>query len=106
VSKVPLARHLVARRLWRPLARLHRWLTLPLLRVPFVWVGVVRVHTWLARRAAGQRPVQLFRQSSLAYDLAAIGAAMLAPLVRWERGCREKMDKETDSRLRQRHELN
>lgn len=106
MKEIRLATHLAARRLWLPLARLHRWLTLPLLRVPFVWIAVVRVRTWLLRHACRARPVQLFRHSSWAYDLAAIGAAMLAPLVRWHQRCRERMDKETDSRLRQRHELN
>ena len=100
MKEIPLSTHLVARRFWRPLARLHRWLMLPLLHVPLVWAVVLHAHTWLARRAARQRPVQLYRPSSFAYDLAAIGLALLAPFVRWHQRCQEIVNRETDARLR------
>ena len=100
MNRIPLTKHLFARRFWHPAKRLQFRVMRPLLSVPFVWVWVVRCHTRLARKASQQRPVQLFRPSSLAYDLAAIGATLLAPLVRWETACRERMNQETDPRLR------
>ena len=90
MKEIPLSTHLVARRFWRPLARLHCWLMLPLLHA----------HTWLARRAARQRPVQLYRPSSIAYALAAIALALLDPFVRWHQRCQEIVNRETDAHLR------
>jgi hypothetical protein len=100
MRNIPLTKHLVARRFWHPSKRLWFRVTRPLLRVPFVWCWIVRCHSWLCRKAGRQRPTQLFRPSSLAYDLAAIGATLLAPAVKWERACRETMNQETDPRLR------
>ena len=111
---VPLRKHLLARRFWCPLARTVSFIQSPFLRshdllftkgnlerACFKMLApMIRLHGWTARKSSQQRPVQLFRPSSLAYDLAAIGAALLAPLVRWETACREKMNQETDPRLR------
>jgi len=114
VKNIPLTKHLFARRFWRPLAKTAHLLERPLL-LGYDWLftkrnlenacfklltPLVRLHSWLCRKQGQQRPVQLYRASSLAYDLAAIGAALLAPLARWERACRDRMNQETDPRLR------
>lgn len=114
MKNIPLAKHLIARRFWRPLAR-----TASLIQRPFLesydWLftkrkledacfkgitPLIRLHSWLCCKSGQQRPVQLYRASSLAYDLAAVGAALLAPLARWESACRDRMNQETDPRLR------
>jgi hypothetical protein len=114
VKNIPLAQHLVARRVWRPLARTVFFMQRPLW-LAYDWLftkgnleraclkaftPLIRLHSRLAHKAGHQRGVQLYRPSSLAYDLAAIGAALLAPVVRWEQACRQKMNQETDSRIR------
>lgn len=114
MKDVPLSKHLLARRFWSLLARSVSTIQRPFLQ-SYDWLftkrklenacfkvltPTIRLHSWLARKAGQQRPVQLFRPSSLAYDLAAISAALLAPLVRWESACCEKMNQETDPRLR------
>lgn len=115
MKNVPLAKHLVARRFWRPLARTASFVRRPFLE-SYDWLftkrklenacfkmltPMIRLHGWLARKAGQQRPVQLYRASSLGYDLAAIGAAVLAPLARQHRRCCERMIQETDPRFRQ-----
>jgi hypothetical protein len=114
VKNIPLTKHLVARRLWRPLARTVSFVQRLFLQ-SYDWLftkrkldnacfkmltPMIRLHSWLARKAGQQRPVQLFHPSSFAYDLAAIGAALLAPIVRWESACHKRMNQETDPRLR------
>lgn len=109
-----LTKHLVARRFWRPLAR-----TVSFIQRSFLqschWLftkrkledacfkmltPTIRLHGWLARKAGQQRPVQLYHPSSLAYDLAAVGAAILAPLARQHRRCCKRMIQETGPRIR------
>ena len=115
MKHIPLAKHLVARRFWRPLARTVSFVQRPFLR-SYDWLftkrkledacfklltPTIRLHSWLARKAGQQRPVQLYHPSSLAYDCAAIGAALLAPLARQHRRCCERMIQETDPCIRQ-----
>ena len=114
MKNIPLAKHLIARRFWRPLARTVSFVQRPFLR-SYDWLftkrklenaclkmltPTIRLHSWLSRKAGQQRPVQLYHPSSLAYDLAAIGAGLLTPLARWESACRDRMNQETDPRLR------
>lgn len=114
MKNLPLTKHLIARRFWRPLAYAvflgsrplvlgHDWLfTRKKLEAACFrpLVPVIRLHSWLCRKQGLQRGVQLYRRSSWRYDLAAIGAALLAPLARWEARCRQTMISETDPRLR------
>ncbi len=122
MKSIALRKHLLARRFWWPLRRCWSRLTLPLWNVPFPLVPYVprgakpetqpiyvplgmllsfRVQRWLAQQASMQRNIHLFHPSSLAYDIAAFGAALLAPLARQHRRFCERMIRETDPRLRQ-----
>lgn len=112
---IPLKKHLLARRLWLPLARTVSFIQRPFLQ-SYDWlftkrmledacfkllVPTIRLHSWLARKAGQQRPIQLDRASSLAYDCAAVGAALLAPFARQHRRCCERVIQETAPRIRQ-----
>lgn len=115
MNNIHVVKHLVARRFWRPLAKSVYFLERPLL-LGYDWLftkskledacfkmltPLIRLHSWLCRKSGQQRPVQLYRGSSLAHDLAAIGAALLAPLARQHRRCCERVIQETDPRIRQ-----
>lgn len=114
MKEVPLSRHLLARRFWRPLAqavsfvqrlllRAYDWLfTKRNLENVCLWLltPMVRLHAWLYRQASQARAPQLFGHSSLAYDLAAVCAELLTPLAKWHDAARKRMEDETDPRLR------
>ena len=114
VKNIPLHRHLIARRFWHPLSRAVSFIERPILQI-CDWLltkrrledvcfkslsPMIRFRCWIVSKRSQQRPVQLFRPSSLAYDIAAIGAALLAPFARLHRRCCDRMILETDPRIR------
>jgi hypothetical protein len=114
MREVSVTKHLLARRFWRPLAqavacverqvsRGYDWLFIERkLERACLWMlsPLPRLHLWLCRKAGQARAPQLFRHSSLAYDLAAICAALLEPFAKWHAAARQRMKDETDPRLR------
>ena len=114
MNKVPITKHLVSRRFWRPLAQSVSCIQRPLL-CSYDWLfthgkleaailglltPLLRLHLWLCRKAGQARSPRLFCHSSLAYDLAALCVESLARLTKWQASARQRMNSEIDPRLR------